>query len=153
MLLGGLWHGANWTFVIWGAYHGSLLAFERWRGKRSFYERLPRKVRVGFTFVLVLFSWVLFRAPDFGHADLYFRCMFGLAPQSAGAHLLAAEIYTPYYLLCLMLCTLISFQPVEVYDWVDNLSWRRSVALVPLFLFAVAVMFTQSFNPFLYFQF
>jgi alginate O-acetyltransferase complex protein AlgI len=153
MLLGGLWHGANWTFVIWGAYHGSLLAFERWRGKRSFYERMPRKVRVGFTFVLVLFSWVLFRAPDFGHADLYFRCMFGLAPQSAGAHLLAAEIYTPYYLLCLMLCTLISFQPVEVYDWVDNLSWRRSVALVPLFLFAVAVMFTQSFNPFLYFQF
>ena len=35
MLLGGLWHGANWTFLVWGAYHGSLLAFERWMGKRA----------------------------------------------------------------------------------------------------------------------
>src|SRR6202021_1654582 len=54
MLLGGLWHGANWTFVVWGAYHGLLLAFERWRGKRSFYERVPHEIRVGFTFWLVL---------------------------------------------------------------------------------------------------
>ena len=62
MLLGGLWHGANWTFVVWGAYHGLLLAFERWLGKQSLYHRLPRPVRSGITFVLVLFSWVLFRA-------------------------------------------------------------------------------------------
>ena len=40
MLLGGLWHGANWTFVAWGAYHGILLAFERFRGKRSAYRAM-----------------------------------------------------------------------------------------------------------------
>ena len=40
MLLGGLWHGAKWNFVVWGAYHGVLLAFERWRGKTSLYGQL-----------------------------------------------------------------------------------------------------------------
>ncbi len=40
MLLGGLWHGANWTFVLWGAYHGTLLAFERFRGKRSAFRAM-----------------------------------------------------------------------------------------------------------------
>jgi len=153
MLLGGLWHGANWTFVIWGAYHGLLLAFERWRGKRSFYERLPHEIRIGVTFVLVLFSWVLFRSPDLKHAVLYFRSMLGIAPQGMGSRLLAAEIYTPYYALGMILCAVISFQPIEVYDWVENLSSRRALALASLFLFGIGAMFTQSFNPFLYFQF
>src|SRR5215467_989863 len=46
MVLGGLWHGANWTFVAWGGYHGVLLAFERLRGKHSAYQRWPQPVRV-----------------------------------------------------------------------------------------------------------
>ena len=63
MLLGGLWHGANWTFMLWGAYHGALLALERMNGKRGFGWRLPRVFQVGLTFVLVMFGWVLFRSP------------------------------------------------------------------------------------------
>ena len=43
MLLGGLWHGAAWQFLAWGGYHGSLLAFERWIGKKSPYEWLPAR--------------------------------------------------------------------------------------------------------------
>ena len=42
MLLGGLWHGAKWNFVVWGAYHGLLLGYERWRGKQSLYAVLPQ---------------------------------------------------------------------------------------------------------------
>jgi alginate O-acetyltransferase complex protein AlgI len=79
--------------------------------------------------------------------------MFGIAPQGLGSRLLAAEIYTPYYALAMVLCVVISFQPVEVYDWVENLSSSRAAALASLFLFAIGAMFTQSFNPFLYFQF
>ena len=77
MLLGGLWHGANWTFVAWGAYHGTLLAFERFRGKQSAYQRLPRPFRVAATFVLVLFSWVLFRSANLHEALNYLGAMFG----------------------------------------------------------------------------
>ena len=71
MLLGGLWHGAKWNFLAWGAFHGLLLIYERWRGKTSLYSRLPRALRVALTFVLVLFSWVLFRADDLPAAIEY----------------------------------------------------------------------------------
>src|SRR6185503_1743010 len=99
MLLGGLWHGAKWTFVAWGAFHGLLLACERWRDKRSLYEALPRPGRIVITFLLMLFSWVLFRADNLTLAIEYFRAMFGLGPVGDVAPLLAAVIYTPYHLL------------------------------------------------------
>ena len=153
MLLGGLWHGAAWQFVVWGGYHGSLLAFERWMGKKSPYDWLPRGGRIAVTFALVLFSWVLFRSPTLGQAVSYLGAMFGATAANGASALLAGEIYTRGYMLIFAICALISFQPVEVSDWVARLTWPKAVALAPLFLFAVGVMFTQSFNPFLYFQF
>ena len=84
MLLGGLWHGAKWNFVAWGAYHGALLVFERWRGKTSLYSRWPAPVRVGATFVLMLFSWVLFRADNLTLASRYFGAMFALVAGEPG---------------------------------------------------------------------
>lgn len=154
MLLGGLWHGAKWTFVLWGAYHGLLLALERARGKRSVYARLPRAIRVGATFALMLLSWVLFRAEDLPSAGRYFGALFGWATASPGAALLAAELYTPTHLAIVALCAVLVFQPVQAFDWARRpVTWPRAAALLALFLLAVLVMFTQAFNPFLYFQF
>jgi alginate O-acetyltransferase complex protein AlgI len=153
MLLGGLWHGAAWQFVMWGGYHGSLLAYERWMGKKTPYSWLPRPARVAVTFMLVLFSWVLFRSPTLGHAVSYLGAMFGATAANGASALLGGEIYTRAALFIMALCALISFQPVEVCDWVAALNWRRAMALVPLALLAIGVMFTQDFNPFLYFQF
>src|SRR5512140_2640466 len=99
MLLGGLWHGAKWNFVVWGGYHGLLLGWERWRGKTSVYEQFPRWLRVMFTFLLVLFSWVWFRAESLSAANQYFSAMFGLGTPTAASALLAASLYTPYHLL------------------------------------------------------
>jgi hypothetical protein len=79
--------------------------------------------------------------------------MAGANPSAGPAVLLGAEIYTPYYLVILGLCALLSFRKLEVYDWVEGLDWPRAFALVPLFLLAIAAMFTQGLNPFLYFQF
>src|SRR3954468_35583 len=92
MLLGGLWHGAKWTFVAWGAFHGLLLVLERWRGKQSFYSGLPKPGRIAVTFLLVLFSWVLFRADNLTAAVEYFRAMFALGPIDDVAPLLSAII-------------------------------------------------------------
>jgi alginate O-acetyltransferase complex protein AlgI len=153
MLLGGLWHGASWVFVIWGAYHGALLAFERWRGKESLYSRLPRPVRVAMTFVLVLFSWVLFRCPSLDSACVYFSSMFALNPPYAGSVLLAGEIYTQGSFIMMTICTVLAFQPLQAFDWVKNVTWFKVVLLIPLFVLALCTMFVQAFNPFLYFQF
>ena len=154
MLLGGLWHGAKWTFVVWGALHGLLLVLERWNGKKSFYHWLPKPGRIAATFLIMLFSWVLFRADDLAAAAQYFRAMFGLAPASEVTPLLGAMIYTPYHLLVLALCALFVFQPFQAHDWaLKPITWPRIAVVVPLFIFALMAMYTQAFNPFLYFQF
>jgi D-alanyl-lipoteichoic acid acyltransferase DltB (MBOAT superfamily) len=77
MLLGGLWHGANWTFVAWGALHGTALVSERVLGfqdpsGRSWVSRLTWYAVVQ---LVVLVSWILFRAPDFSVAFTFFHRM------------------------------------------------------------------------------
>ena len=75
-LLGGLWHGAAWTFVVWGAIHGGFLAFEHWRRTRRERLGLPdladtvgrRCVRRIVIFQVVCFAWIFFRAESFGNA-------------------------------------------------------------------------------------
>jgi alginate O-acetyltransferase complex protein AlgI len=153
MLLGGLWHGANWTFVAWGAYHGTLLAFERFRGRQSLYHRLPRLVRVASTFVLVLFSWVLFRSPNLPDAVSYLAAMFGGGTAGTGALLLPAMLYTQGTLLLMALGALVIAWPVQAHDWSREITWPKAVLVQPLFCGSLVVMFSQSFNPFLYFQF
>jgi len=209
MLLGGLWHGAKWIFVLWGAYHGLLLAYERWRGERSLrtrgphagmragqgidvgplspslspskrervpfragegevagslgargperlslYHSLPRSLRIAATFLLMLFSWVLFRAENLTAARRYFGAMFGLSPTTGASALLAADIYAPLYLVVLTVCAVLVFQRAQAHEWsLKPQTWPRLMLLVPLFVFALLVMFSQAFNPFLYFQF
>jgi alginate O-acetyltransferase complex protein AlgI len=154
MLLGGLWHGAKWNFVVWGAYHGLLLAYERWRGKQSVYQALPVGLRVAFTFLLMLFSWVFFRAENLTAAVHYFAAMFGLAQTRSASALLAADIYAPLSLLVLGVGAVLVFQRQQAHEWsLKPQTWPRVAVLLPLFVFSLLVMFSQAFNPFLYFQF
>ena len=153
MLLGGLWHGAQWTFILWGAYHGLLLILERWMGKQPIYARLPRPLRIAITFVLVLFAWVLFRSTNIEGAGRYFAAMFGLAGTADGSILLSAEIYTRGTLSIMAMCGMLGFGRHQAFDWVQRLTWPKVMILAILFYYSLMTMFVQSFNPFLYFQF
>ena len=70
----GIWHGAGWTFVLWGMGHGALVVFERLLGKRL--EKIPGALRTAGTFLLVMLLFVLFRADNVGDALLLYRSMF-----------------------------------------------------------------------------
>jgi alginate O-acetyltransferase complex protein AlgI len=78
MVLGGLWHGAAWTFVAWGAYHGALLSLERLAGLNGRERRGGWRyvTRVAVTFCLVCLGWVLFRSPTFAVASAAYRQLF-----------------------------------------------------------------------------
>jgi alginate O-acetyltransferase complex protein AlgI len=79
MLLGGLWHGAQWTFVAWGGFHGAMLCFERLLGvgREGTQPRGPvLVVRIVATFAVVTLAWVLFRAQSFGVALAVYRELF-----------------------------------------------------------------------------
>jgi len=77
MLVSGLWHGAQWTFVIWGAIHAFGYALTRQLERSPFYkQRIPRLVKQLLTFSVVTLAWVFFRADSFSHAWLILRRIF-----------------------------------------------------------------------------
>ena len=147
MLIGGLWHGANWTFVIWGAYHGVLLAL--YRRFSSAWDAIPALVRQLSMFVLVLLGWVLFRSTDFTMASTMLTRMFSFesgAPIEGLPGLLTALA---------IVGSLAMFGPnaseVHSMDW--KLSPRRAFGLAVAFGACLALMAGTGASPFLYFQF
>ncbi len=153
MLLGGLWHGAAWNFVIWGGFHGVLLAAERANGKRPLWSALPRPLRVGATFLAVLFSWVFFRADDLGASVAYLAAMVGLGEAAAGAPLLGGIVYQPYYLLSIAVAAAVAWGAPQTWDWTRDLpAWKCAVSVALLWA-SLAILATQSYNPFIYFIF
>jgi alginate O-acetyltransferase complex protein AlgI len=153
MLLGGLWHGASWNFVIWGGIHGGMLAFERSQGRESFYHNLPRPLRIALTFVTVLIGWVFFRASSLSRALAYLGSMFGLGHAQPAADLLAGMIYKPYYVISLGLAAVVVWAGKQTWDWSQNMTWPKTVTCCALGWLALAVMATQEYNPFIYFIF
>lgn len=148
MLLGGLWHGANWTFVLWGAWHGGILVLERYWEKRFLKPFLPAWLRVVKTMLLVMFGWVLFRSVDIGSAGRMFRGLFGL--NGIGFSAPVEWQITPDRLGML----LIGIGLVYAMPWLKrNRGSYARYLLIPLFMWAVATLSSQSFTPFLYFQF
>ncbi|SDP47214.1 MBOAT family O-acyltransferase [Desulforhopalus singaporensis] len=153
MLLGGLWHGASWNFVIWGAIHGTLLGGERLFGRKPVYHALPRALRIGLTFVLVLVAWVFFRAETLGDALGYLASMFGVASVPASSLLLDGMLYTPYHLMAMSLGALVVWGCPQTWDWTRELSYRKIPLIVIVFVVSAAVLSMQSYNPFIYFNF
>jgi alginate O-acetyltransferase complex protein AlgI len=153
MLLGGLWHGAAWNFVIWGALHGALLGFERLRGKTALYGGLPAPVRVGVTFTIVLITWVFFRAPDLPQAVRYLGDMLALGDPQEGAGLLAGMVYQPYYLGTFLLAGAIVWSAPQTWDWTRTLALPKAAAILMLLVLSAVVLATQAYNPFIYFLF
>jgi alginate O-acetyltransferase complex protein AlgI len=130
-----------------------MLGLERWGGKKPFYANLPRQVRVAFTFSVVLITWVFFRADGLPHAFSYLGSMFGVNHAGPFADLLRAELYHSHDLINMAICAVAVIQPIQSYEFGVKLSWGKFAVVFTLFLLGVVMMYTQAFNPFLYFQF
>jgi len=153
MLLGGLWHGAQWTFVVWGAIHGAMLAFERLLGKNSFYAHAPVPLKIAFTFFILLITWVFFRAENFEVATRYLGVMFGQGIEHPTAQLLQAQMLRGFNVLQLCVAGFaVWFMPNTQTILHRFVLWKALVGLA-LFVIAVIMMFTRGYSPFLYFQF
>ena len=147
MLLGGLWHGAAWTFVVWGGIHGALLAAERYAKYRPV-TGMARFAGILITFHLVAISWVFFRSPDFASAGLFFQGM--LATESL-------TVITSKFVAikCLLLAAL--FVVIESYSKVGTflILRNRKALLAGIFGYGILFFLLGNFeqSPFIYFQF
>jgi len=163
-LLCGLWHGAAWTFIIWGIYHGLFLILER-LGLSNLLRKLWRPLRHLYSIFVVLIGWVIFRAEGFNQLNYYLKTMFGFG--------IGETIEFPYYaylsysfLTTLFFSVLFSL-PIFVYF--NSLLTRvrkknRSVLYFVLvtklelfylvvFIFSLINIASGSYNPFIYFRF
>ncbi|HVO55229.1 MAG TPA: MBOAT family protein [Solirubrobacterales bacterium] len=146
MVLGGLWHGASWTFVLWGGFHGSMLSIEHaWDGRRRF----PAAIRWFVTFNLVVFAWILFRSPDLSLFWTYFTGIFH------GGSLSLATFPAVLALLAVIGLQLVperTSHGIEV--GIERLSpILLAVALAALILVVGATVPSQGVPPFIYFRF
>lgn len=151
MLLGGLWHGANWTFVFWGAYHGALLVagrlWSRVAGPRSQpSSALARVSSQAGTFLLVMVGWVFFRSPTFSIALEMLRKM---AVPQAGAGLIGAGTLV----VALAIAATAAHTGPNTTEMRHDWSPSMVSALALLFVCCLFAMYGASSSPFLYFQF
>ena len=153
MLIGGLWHGASWNFVIWGAIHGTMLALERMRGKLGPLRLVTRPFRVALTFGIVCITWVFFRAGTLPQALAYLGCLFGLKAAPRVSDAVAASIYTDYHVFVFLIAALLVWRCPTTWVFSRRITWARAAFAASLLALSVAFMWTQSENPFIYFQF
>jgi alginate O-acetyltransferase complex protein AlgI len=155
MLLGGLWHGASWTFVAWGGLHGAYLAIERWIRERwgapRFAATLPGRLLLGLgTWALVNVTWVFFRARDFTSAGRFVGSMFGFG---AGEKVLSTQLLAQSGgVTVLLLAVHATMRERSIEDVVARAPWWLVGTLWAVM--AVLVVTTQgSSDAFIYFQF
>ncbi len=150
----GLWHGASWNFILWGACHGLYLTLDR-IGGGTLLRRLPRALRIAITFLLVMLSLVLFRTPTLDGAGAYYATLLGLGEGRIDYLLLPRD-----GLAALAAGMAIVFLPAI--PAVDRFcrGWRFELARGPLLAAALVLLAlavgratTVAFHPFLYFRF
>jgi alginate O-acetyltransferase complex protein AlgI len=143
MLIGGLWHGAGWTFVLWGAYHGVLLILHRLTPS---WDLLPTRVRRTFMFVLVTIGWVFFRSKNLAMAGSILKTMFSFtwAPWPPGIRGLA---------ILLGVAGAIAHLGRNTWEMGHRWTPAPAMALGLAVAACLAVLYGARPAPFLYFQF
>lgn len=159
MVLGGLWHGANWTFVVWGVWHGLILAVERALGVKGTATGF-HPLRWAVTLVLVMLGWVAFRSPSLADAFVIYQAMFdfgrlGLSPAYV-ADISQFNVALLGVGLLVLLAGGMRDRAPELIERALRLPAlaRWAVALLlPVFLLSILKLSADSYSPFLYFQF
>src|SRR5262249_31191448 len=147
----GLWHGAAYTFVVWGLYHGALLVIERLY--QQYFGTLPRGALAwGATFLLVMIGWVLFRSPTLPDAVHYIAVLFGAIQHEEA--IWSQSFLSGEKIIVLGAGLFFSLAKFDSYDWTLDGS-RLSVALkgsaaLLVFTYSIMLLSFRSFNPFIY---
>ena len=161
--LTGLWHGANWTFILWGLFHGFFLLLEEFV---PLIKKLPKVLRHIYTLLAVTVGFVVFRADTIGESVLYIGKMFGGFDFSAGAMSFAIQALTPYFIAMLLVAIVCCGPLAKLTERVS--SWEEKETLTPtenklqiasfvlaflLLTWCILRLAGGSYNPFIYFRF
>ncbi len=154
-LLTGIWHGANWTFIIWGLMYFVLLTFEKLLGVNKKTGRFFGIFKWIYTLFFVLIGWVIFRSDSITSALDYLKSMFGLA-----GNVFYDGLFTGYFMQNVILICIGIFACTPVLKRLKEKTKKNIVLdiiyvliLVTLFVLCVSRLVSSSYNPFIYFNF
>jgi alginate O-acetyltransferase complex protein AlgI len=159
----GLWHGASWSFLVWGLWNGLFLVLERTSFTRLL-ERMPVVVRHAYALLVMLIGWVFFRSDDFSQSLLYLGAMFGVS--SPSGNLNPGMMLDPYR-SCVLALGIVFCTPLA--PWL-NVRWQslavatrayascaagfvHLVVLMLILVFSLSGLAIGTNNPFIYFRF
>ena len=161
--LTGLWHGANWTFIVWGMFHGLLLLIEEFI---PVIKKIPKFLGRIYTLLAVTVGFVIFRADTISEAGLFIGKMFSGFDFSAGAMSFAIQALTPYFLIMLLAGIACCGPLHKLTKRVSALEAKKSLTKQEQILQTASFIFTfmllawciirlagGSYNPFIYFRF
>ena len=153
-LLSGLWHGASWNFVLWGAYNGLFLTLDRMFLRRLL-ERCGALIATAATLFIVMIGWAIFRSESPAHLGPFLAALFGSSSAHTAVSILAEVPFTLALgiVISLFPATML-FEPLgNAYKTHGWLRLATALALVMLYVFAIARSVTVPFQPFIYFRF
>ena len=155
-MLTGFWHGAAWNFMLWGLYYGLLLLLEKYFLAPKL-EKLPDIVQQIYSFILVLFGWVLFFSPSLPDAVRYLGNMFGIGGHgfidSTGLYYLTGNLIL--LVICFFCATPVVWKKFRKFSLKAGTypSVTATVVYAAIFIFSIAYLVNATYNPFLYFRF
>lgn len=152
----GLWHGASWSFVVWGLFHGIFIVIER-IGFGDVLQKAWKPFQHLYTLLVVLVGWVFFRAETLSGAIEYLQQMFvpssGLAATNSYLSFLYLNSYTILFLIIAIICSTPVYQFFDKKLQTSQGAIFRIVVLFTLFILSVIYLGAGSYNPFIYFRF
>lgn len=151
--LTGIWHGAEWQYLVWGLYHGLFLTIEK-AGFKKILQKFPPALQHLYALFLVCIGWVFFRAVNISAAFGYLRNMF--TPSLVGLRADLLTNFTGFFWFIFLLAIIFSMPVKEVIaDRVKILQNKTLSEVLHLMLFAISVIYLSglSYNPFIYFKF
>lgn len=158
-MLTGIWHGANWNYVLWGGYYGVLLLFEKLVFKKVL-DKTPAILQHIYTLFFVVIGWIIFKCEDMAFGISYLRAMFGRFGQGFCDQqtLYLFGNYAVLFVLAFLGSTTIPKKAVGVLmgagprrTWAENT--LRILFYAVIFVVSVAYLVDATYNPFLYFRF
>lgn len=153
--LTGLWHGANYTFLCWGMMYFVLIAVEKLTGFEKIQVKYLKILKWLYTILFVILGWVLFRAESISDAFFYIKSMFGI-----NGNEFTDGMFSGYFVQNFVILAIGVLLSTPIFKYLKNkvkpngiADFVRPVILIVLFVLSVSSLVSNSYNPFIYFNF